>query len=139
MGGMIMTIEGLNGMIYATLSGANLGISGDVYFDNERPIDSTLEDVTINTPSLSGGNGHPQTGYSNINIYVPMMRVKIGGKQRLVRNRNRENALVLAVSTAVEGLRAKGVASVDGENKEQSSDGSESFVNIRVFWNIYYL
>lgn len=134
-----MTIEGLNGLLYGKLVQANLDLTGDIYFDNERPVDSKLEDIVINTPALNGGNGHPQTGYSNLNIYVPKLRVKVGGKQRIVRNRLREQALAEAVMRIVETMQVEGVVSIESENKEQSSDGNESFVNVRVFWNIYYL
>lgn len=136
---MIMTIEGLNSVLYEALAAANLGISGDIYFDNERPIDSKSEDIAINTPALNGSIGTPQNGYSNINIYVPRLRVVIGGKQRLVRNRVREAALVEAVDAAVKSMSVEGIAYIDSESKEQSADGNESFVNVRVFWNIYYL
>lgn len=134
-----MTIEGLNSVLYEALAAANLGISGDIYFDNERPIDSKSEDIAINTPALNGSIGTPQNGYSNINIYVPRLRVVIGGKQRLVRNRVREAALVEAVDAAVKSMSVEGIAYIDSESKEQSADGNESFVNVRVFWNIYYL
>ena len=136
---MTMTIEGLNSVLYEALVAANLGISGDIYFDNERPIDSNSEDIAINTPALNGGIGTPQNGYSNINIYIPRLRVVIGGKQRLVRNRVREAALVEAVDAAVKSMSVEGIAYIDSESKEQSADGNESFVNVRVFWNIYYL
>ena len=119
-----MTIEDLNGILYAELSAANLGLSGGIYFDNERPLDSKLEDIAINTPALNGMAGHPQNGYSNLNIYVPQMR---------------EKDLVEKVTAVVENMQVEGVNYVESERKEQSADGGESFVNVRVFWNIYYL
>ena len=134
-----MTIEGLNSALYEALAAANLGISGDIYFDNERPIDSAKEDIAINTPALNGTPGNPQNGYSNINIYVPRLRVVIGGKQRLVRDRVREAALVDKVDEVVKSMSVKGLAYIDSESKEQSADGNESFVCVRVFWNIYYV
>ena len=134
-----MTIEDLNGILYAELSAANLGLRGGIYFDNERPLDSKLEDIVINTPALNGMAGHPQNGYSNLNIYVPQMRVKVGGKQRLVRDRLREKDLVEKVTAVVENMQVEGVNYVESERKEQSADGGESFVNVRVFWNSYDL
>ena len=134
-----MTIDDCNSLLYQALSTASLGISGDIYFDNERPVDSTKEDIAINTPSLTGGNGHPQQGYSNINIYVPVKKIKTADGYRTVRNRTRERELVNKVSEVIEGMSVEGVNYIDSENKEQSVDGRETFCNVRVFWKIYYL
>lgn len=134
-----MTIDDCNGMLYAALTAANIGNSGGIYFDDERPIESTKEDIVINTPSLSGAPGHPQNGYSNINIYVPTKKIKTSDGYRTVRNRARERELVNKVCTVIEAMNVKGVNYVDSENKEQSADGRESFSNVRVFWKIYYL
>lgn len=134
-----MTIDDCNSLLYQALSTASLGISGDIYFDNERPVDSTKEDIAINTPSLTGGNGHPQNGYSNINIYVPVKKIKTTDGYRTVRNRTRERELVNKVSGVIENMSVEGVNYIDSENKEQSVDGRETFCNVRVFWKIYVL
>lgn len=134
-----MTIDDCNGLLYSALSAASIGLTGGIYFDDERPIDSTKEDIAINTPTLNGGHGHPQNGYSNINIYVPVKKIKTAEGYRTVRNRTRERELVKKVSAVIEAMNVEGVNYVESENKEQSTDGRETFCNVRVFWNIYYL
>lgn len=134
-----MTREDCNVMLYAALSAANIGLTGGIYFDNERPIESTKEDIAINTPALNGAPGHPQNGYSNLNIYVPTKKIKTADGYRTVRDRARERELVNKVCDVIEAMNVQGLNYVESENKEQSIDGRETFCNVRVFWRIYYL
>lgn len=64
-----MSVTALKGVteIYKILKTQNLGISGGIY-KYRRPINSTKEDIVIN--SLPITNGYMQKGTYNVNCYV---------------------------------------------------------------------
>jgi hypothetical protein len=66
-------------ILFMHLNGSSLNSSITGIVCKKRPIDSKLEDVVIN--SLGVSNQQLQVAVVNVNIYVPNMQLKIGGKQ----------------------------------------------------------
>lgn len=65
-------------------------ITGKVYSTN-RPDDSVLEDVVINTITL--GDGTIQLGVTNVNIYALDLEQKLGSKSFYQANKGRLSAI----------------------------------------------
>jgi hypothetical protein len=70
-------------------------ISGGIY-KTLRPADSVLEDIVVNTITLSDGS--LQRGVSNVNIHVADIQQTIGGKQFYAPNEARLNTLTNLVA-----------------------------------------
>lgn len=111
-------------------------LTGDIYFDGDRPANSNKEDIVINTITLTQ-DFHPQMGESNINIYVPDMIVNIEGNQQTVANRIRLKELSIIALTAIKESRLKGVkAIVKWQRTFNEPSIKQHFTNIRISWNI---
>lgn len=111
-------------------------ISGDIYYEGDRPADSNKEDIVINTVTLTQ-DYHPQLGDSNVNIYVPDSIITIGGKQQRVVNRARLKQLTELAIQAIRDSRVKGLkANLRWQRTLQEPDINQTFVNIRISWNI---
>jgi hypothetical protein len=64
-GGEIVTV------VYNSVksSSLRLAVEGDLYRDDERPDNATTEDIVVSI--LAGDNEQIQSGFINLNIYVP--------------------------------------------------------------------
>lgn len=127
-----------DGILFRLLNGKT-SINGGVYVGEERPEDSQLEDIVVNTVSLES-DALPQIGTSNINIFVPDSSKRIKGKIQVSANRQRLDALsheVMAIirNTIIPGVKVipKNVTILAETNVKQH------FVNIRCDWNIQTL
>lgn len=127
-----------DGILFRLLNGKT-SINGGVYVGEERPEDSQLEDIVVNTVSLES-DALPQIGTSNINIFVPDSSKRIKGKIQVSANRQRLDALsreVMAIirNTIIPGIKVipKNVTILAETNVKQH------FVNIRCDWNIQTL
>lgn len=133
----------LDGILYGLLRSARsqtpalLDNNGGIYTgDGGRPSDSVAEDVVINTIDL-GQESLPQTGTSNINIYVADKAIRIGGKDDIAADRVRIDNLakqVLSIirSSVIVGM--KGYPTNYTVIREISS--KQHYANIRIEWNI---
>lgn len=65
-------------------------LSGDIY-PLQRPESSDKEDLVIGTLTL--GDGDVQIGVFNLNLHVPNISVKIGGKEQTQPDRRRMRVL----------------------------------------------
>lgn len=65
-------------------------LSGTIYL-MKRPDGSELEDVVINSLPVTGDT--LQLGVANVNLYVPDLKVKLGGKSQTVPNLTRLQTL----------------------------------------------
>lgn len=65
-----------------------IDITGVICPEDDRPADSQTEDIVVNTIDLTQDN-KPQDGTTNVNIYVPDIRVKIRGKEQTKADRQR--------------------------------------------------
>lgn len=112
------------------------GITGGVYA-GQRPLNSVLEDVTINTITLTQEFA-PQLGTSNINIHVEDQTSKIGGVEHKRANRARLKAISELVLTAVRAGKLAGVGfTVENQTVIQEPEKSQHYVNIRIKWFIH--
>lgn len=134
---MIRTFD-LDKMMYRLLveSGVEDYISGGVYMQGERPVDSEMEDIMISHISLTM-DAIPQTAYTNVNIYAGDVIANVGGKAMNVVDRERLDSISDVVVKAIEGCRTPGIA-LRVENMTLVKDGqiNQHYVNIRVYWTI---
>jgi hypothetical protein len=111
-------------------------ISGSIYA-GQRPLNSTLEDVTINTIVLTQ-EYEPQLGTSNINIHVSDHSVTLGGVQQKVANRARLKAISEVVLTAIRASTIVGVSfTIENQTVIQEAEISQHYVNVRINWFIH--
>lgn len=111
-------------------------ISGGIYYEGDRPADSDKEDIIINTVTLTQ-DFYPQLGDSNVNVYVKDSIINIGGKQQRVVNRARLKQLTELVIGVIRDSRVKGLkANLRWQRTLQEPDINQTFVNIRISWNI---
>jgi hypothetical protein len=111
-------------------------ISGGIYVGDDRPEDSTNEDIVVNSMELTQ-DYLPQIGTSNVNIYVPDANVKIGGKQQLQANRIRLKALSEKTMDVLRGANITGVKLIPASQIILAEPSvKQHFVNIRIHWNI---
>lgn len=111
-------------------------ISGDIYYEGDRPADSIKEDIVINTVTLTQ-DYHPQLGDSNVNIFVSDSIITINGKQQRAVNRTRLKQLTELVIQAIRDSRLDGLkANLKWQRTLQEPEINQSFTNIRISWNI---
>lgn len=111
-------------------------ISGDIYYEGDRPADSIKEDIVINTVTLTQ-DYHPQLGDSNVNIFVSDSIITINGKQQRAVNRTRLKQLTELVIQAIRDSRHDGLkANLKWQRTLQEPEINQSFTNIRISWNI---
>jgi hypothetical protein len=111
-------------------------ITGKVY-TGERPVGSNKEDVTINTPSLSQ-DFEPQRGYSNVNIHIPDLKVKIGGADQMKADRTRLRTAGTLATAALKSATIPGLALVVmSQTVIAEPEVSQHFVNLRIEWSIH--
>jgi hypothetical protein len=117
-------------------SPVNATISGGIYVGDDRPDDSTKEDVVVNSIDLTQ-DYLPQIGTSNVNIYVPDKNVKISGKQQLQANRTRLKELSEMAIETLRDMNITGLKIILGSQTVlEEPSVKQHFVNIRIDWNI---
>lgn len=111
-------------------------ISGGIYVGDDRPDNSTLEDIVVNSIDLTQ-DYLPQLGTSNVNIYVTDKNKKIKGVQQLQADRIRLKALTEMVIAELKKANITGLKLILG-NQTLLAEPSvkQHFVNIRIDWNI---
>lgn len=117
-------------------SDVKTAITGGIYNQDDRPDDSTSEDVLINTITLTQ-DYLPQIATSNVNLYVPDMNVRIKGKEQMKSDRNRLKVLTDKVLTVIRGANITGLKIIP-ESQTTLAEPSikQHYVNIRISWNI---
>jgi hypothetical protein len=125
--------------LYGILKGSaeiTSAINGGIYA-GQRPLNSKLEDVTINTIALTQ-EFEPQIGTSNINIHVADQSVTIGGVQQKIANRTRLKAISQLVFTAIRAGKITGVGfTIENQTMIQEQETEQHYVNIRINWFIH--
>src|SRR5574344_320744 len=116
-------------------SDVKTAITGGIYNQDDRPDDSTSEDVLINTITLTQ-DYLPQIATSNVNLYVPDMNVRIKGKEQMKSDRNRLKVLTDKVLTVIRGANITGLKIIP-ESQTTLAEPSikQHYVNIRISWN----
>lgn len=124
-----------NAILFGILNG-NTSIKGGCYVGDDRPQDSTEEDIVINTIDLTQ-DSLPQIGTSNVNIYVSDTSKKIKGKVQIMANRTRLKALAVEALQLIRKANVQGLKTVPGNMTTMYEPTTKQhFVNIRVDWNI---
>lgn len=125
--------------LFGILKASNLltsTISGNIY-TGQRPLNSTAEDITINTIVLTQENP-PQLGVSNINIHVLDQTVNIGGVQQKLANRLRLKTILNIVLELIRASKIEGVGyTIENQTTIQEPDIFQHYVNIRINWFIH--
>jgi hypothetical protein len=125
-------------ILYGVLDGSlelRNAISGDIYV-GDRPDDSQKEDVTVNTPAVSYSK--IQEAISNVNIHVPDLKVRVGGKEQRKKHRERLRELSRIVVSAIESASVPNLLFwVENQATLREREISQHCVNLRVRWNIH--
>lgn len=122
-------------ILFGLLDGKT-SIKGGCYVGDDRPEDSTDEDIVVNTIDLPQ-DSLPQIGTSNINIYTKDTSKKIKGKMQVSTNRTRLKALANEATAIVRNANIKGLKAIVGNMVIMSEPTTKQhFANIRIDWNI---
>lgn len=125
-----------DGILFGLLNGKT-SIKGGVYVGDDRPEDSTDEDIVVNTIDLEA-DALPQIGTSNINIYVPDTSKKIKGKMQVSANRPRLDALTQEVMAIIRNEVLPGLSIIPKSHTVMYEPNTKQhFMNIRLDWNIH--
>lgn len=112
-------------------------ITGGIYKGDERPDDSKLEDVVINTITTTQ-EFTPQKAVSNVNIYVPNINIKTGGQNQKKANRTRLKELSVMAAGILRGASIEGLTFwITNQVTVKDPDINQHFVNLRIEWNIH--
>lgn len=134
----MMSTFDLESLLFSLLqkSPVSAAITGGIYLGDDRPDDSTKEDIIINTIDLTQ-DYLPQVATSNVNIYVPDKNVMIAGKQQLKANRIRLKELSAMVIETIRCTNITGlIMTASSQTLLSEPKVNQHYVNIRVDWNI---
>lgn len=124
-----------DGILFELLNGKT-SINGGCYVGDDRPENSTDEDIVVNTIDLSQDT-LPQIGTSNINIYTPDTSKKIKSKMQVSANRTRLKALAEEALELVRNANIDGLKVIPGNMSIMYEPNTKQhFINIRIDWNI---
>ena len=122
-------------ILFGLLDGKT-SIKGGCFVGDDRPENSTDEDIVVNTIDLPQ-DSLPQIGTSNINIYTKDTSKKIKGKMQVSANRTRLKALANEAAAIVRSANIKGLKAIVGNMVIMNEPTTKQhFVNIRIDWNI---
>lgn len=111
-------------------------VSGIVCPQDERPDNSETEDIVINTITVT--HDKPQSGTSNVNIYVSDKKVKIRGREQRKACRERLREIGDAV---VAYLEAQNIADlefwIESDIVVKEQQVYQHYRNLRIGWNIH--
>ncbi|MDR2139772.1 MAG: hypothetical protein LBP50_09525 [Tannerella sp.] len=125
-------------ILYEVLTGSaelTNALSGDIYA-GDRPDGSQKEDITVNTLAIP--YDRIQSAVSNVNIHVPDLKVRIGGKEQYKKNRERLRELASAVVSVLESARVPNLLFwVGNQTTLREREIRQHYVNLRIEWNIH--
>jgi hypothetical protein len=111
-------------------------ISGGIYPETERPDNSEKEDITVNTITVTR-NYSPQSGTSNVNIYVPDLKLKIREQEQRKTNREKLREITNKVISILEAARVEGLSFwISNETVIKEPAIYQHYTNLRIDWNI---
>lgn len=118
------------------MKAGKIKISGIVCPQDERPDNSETEDIVINTITVT--HDKPQSGTSNVNIYVSDKKVKIRGREQRKADRERLREIGDAV---VAYLEAQNIADlefwIESDTVIKEQQVYQHYRNLRIGWNIH--
>lgn len=131
----MLTIFDTDTILFKLLNG-KVDIGGGIYKGDERPDDSTDEDIVINTIALTQ-TASPQTGTSNVNVYALDATKRIKGKLQPSTQTARLEKLAKQILNILRSADIPGCLATPGDmTLMKESTTGQHFVNIRVDWNI---
>lgn len=111
-------------------------ISGGFYFQNDRPDNSTKEDIVISTITMTQ-DFLPQMATSNVNIYVADQLRRIEKTEQWKPNHKRLSELTKMVVEVLRSSRTDGLKLIpESQSVLQEASIRQHFCNIRIAWNI---
>jgi hypothetical protein len=111
-------------------------ISGGIYPGIDRPDNSEKEDITINTIAITR-NFTPQTGTSNVNVYVPDEKKRISGQEQRKMSRERLRELTGMVVSILEAAKIEGLTFwITNQTIIREPAIYQHYTNLRIDWNI---
>ena len=128
----------IDSILFKLLNGSDVkaAITGGIYYQDDRPDDSTSEDVLVNTITLTQ-DFLPQIATSNVNIYVCDKNKRINGKEQLKPDLKRLNALTKTVLATLRNARITGVKIIpESQTTLAETSIKQHYVNVRIAWNI---
>lgn len=118
-----------------TASALKNAISGGIY-KYERPDNSKLEDVVINSIALT--NDDVQLGVANVNIHVPAIEIVVDGKQQRKPNIKR---LATLAGIAIPILKHKVGQDynywISSQTTVNNPDTNERFINFTINFKLH--
>ncbi|MDI9863959.1 hypothetical protein QM480_06470 [Flectobacillus sp. DC10W] len=126
----------LGRMLYGILANSDIKqlINGGVYRDT-RPINSTKEDIVIN--SISVDDKTLQAGLSNINLYVPNINVNIDGVEQVMPNLDRLEGLTIILTNILKEVYFEdGNFYITNIAEFDEEESNSKFVNFRIRFNL---
>ena len=126
----------LNTDLFVLLNNSGITISGGVYIEDDRPDNSQLEDVVINTIDVTLDTS-PQLATSNVNIYVPDKTKNINGTNQIKSNRIRLRELTKYVIKVLKDAKFEGMKLIVMSSRTMFEPNTKQhYQNIRIEWNI---
>jgi hypothetical protein len=129
-------------ILFQVLSGnaeLKAAISGGIYPETKRPDNSEKEDITVNTITVTR-NSRPQSGTSNVNIYVPDLKLNINGQEQRKADREKLREITNKVISILETARVEGLAFwITNETVLKEPDIYQHYTNLRIDWNIHLI
>lgn len=115
-----------------------LALTGAIYKDDDRPMNSEKEDISINTIDLTVDYA-PQIATSNVNIHVPDKIVKLGGSDQYKKNDPRLKELTAKVIDLIKSEHVPDVGlNIEDQSLLKDVDSShQHYSNIRISWSIH--
>ena len=135
---MLLTSLDIDSVMYRVLanSGINDVLSGRVYRGEQRPVNSSLEDIVVNTIAITTSSC-PQTATSNVNIYVPDMDVNVDGVVTNMPNIGRLSEITNLVLNILRNAIVEGLEFTPANHIVIAEPTMrQHYSNIRVNWNI---
>ncbi|MDR1652490.1 MAG: hypothetical protein LBS01_02340 [Prevotellaceae bacterium] len=109
-------------------------LTGGIYPQGERPLNSNREDICVNTINLTQ-EYIPQSGTSNVNIYVADKKLKIEGQEQYIPNRKRLKLLAKATMQALSSGTEQGLQFwISNQNVIREQSINQHYINLRIEW-----
>ena len=125
-----------NQLMYNIISDAGISITGKIYIDENRPVNSTLEDIVINTIDVT--NATPQRATSNVLIFVPDIMAKGNKTSVKIANTQRLESLSRQILSLIENATTpSGISLLPSPPNIIAEDTmSQHYAGIRISWVI---
>lgn len=130
---MMKTTFDIVDVLYSVLKAGSLksAITGNVYRNGKRPVNSEKEDVTINPLPVT--NEQLQQCIVNINVFVPDTKLTIN--KVVIRDKNEDRMMelaALAVADLTDGRSGDYTWDIEQQHEFEDEDSDSHFINFRI-------